>query len=627
MPIMPASFDRGATAPEAFSDQYNQPYARRSPHGQEVYYDLMSVLPEALKYEPKMVLAAQLMQDYLNNGYKKIPSPDYKYPLNHSHDDKFYAYAERLGLEYIKDRDIGTWAIQDSAINEYKLMYSGETDRLNADIAWPSVNIYQQYIEFISSYISDNGLALPNKVTYYTAKTWNEVSMADYSTTHEEFRILWPIVAAESHPMAVSFYGSPDTLLTHLGGYSGEVIIDSYCGNISNYNGDYNTITNIKVSGYDANDLYDKLVNYSDQDATNYIFSGVDAGVVTNGVNISIYKDPALDTTGLPLITRQINKIYEWQDPRNFYHHFVGRYENAHSGSTHINEIISPTSTVNRYSIEGDGSIAYTQVETMYSGHNSYRHDSYDRSLREKIVRLAFCHDPDVVDFEYIQLVAAQLGYDIDISIEDIQDNYYSTKEEDRDNMVRNMISNIPYYNAMKTTNNSLELIFLSMGIVAQVINLYTYGKYEAFADDYVIENAAEVKDTRGWNKSKYLKAVRAAPLKNWFPSPHFYVQVNMTSGYLGQGDLSSSLTKMLAKMLKVIKTNKPENTVFDGFYILQRISNINRFYVSGSACRQTIRHAMPKNYTTYPTLGAGPIDADPSLGVITRSQRQYDVQ
>lgn len=621
MPIMPASFDRGASALDVLPDPYSQPFSRRSPHGQEAYYDLMSILPESLKYEPKMVLAAQLMQDYLNDGYRKIPSPDYQYPLNHSHNDRFYIYAEKLGLEYIKERDIGTWAIQDKAIEEYKSVYSGETNRLNANIAWPDVNTYRQYIEFMSDYIADNSLQLPDKVIYYTSKTWPEVSMSDYSTTHEEFKILWPNLAMENHKIEVTFYGDASTLITYFGGYSGEVIIDDYCGNISNYLGDYTTITSIGMSGTDATNLYSRLVSGSDSDALKYIFSGIDASVATNNVNISVYKSPSADTTGLPIITRQVDKIYEWQDPRNFYYHFVGRYENASSRASHINEIIQLNSPISRYSVADDGSISYTPVETMYSGHNSYRHESYGRSLREKIVRLAFCHDPDVVDFEYIQQVAAQFGYDIDISIEDIQDNYYSTKNEDRENMVRNMISNMPYYNAMKTTNNSLELIFLSMGIVAQVINLYTYGKYEAFADDYVIENAASVKDTRGWDKSKYLKAVSVAPLKDWFPSPHFYIRLNMTSGYLGQGDLSSSLTKMLTKMLKVVKANKPTNTVFDGFYVMQSISNINKMYISGSACRQTLRHAMPSNYTSRPG-----VVADPSLGGMTRSQRQYDV-
>lgn len=623
---LPKSYDRGATPYGGPINIYSNPYARRSPNGQEIYYDLITSLPEPLKYQPKIMLAAQMMQDYLNDGYRKLPDPNYPYPLNHSHDDRFYRYAEMMGIEYVKDRDIGTWAIQDSALELYKSIYSGETDRLNTDVAWPNKDIYQQYIAFMSNYSSQYSISLPDSVTYYTSSSWDSVCMADYNTTYTEFKNLWYYLSDETSKMVVTFYGSDYVFQKYLSGYNGYVRIGDYYGDYASYPGDRESIASIQMSGYNASNLYNILYGNSDETAANYIFSGIDGGVAPNNVHITVYKNPASDETNLPIITRQLDKIYEWQDPKNFYNYFVSQYQGADGSPDHINNIIDKDSSVPRYSVGDNGIISYTKIETMYSGHNSYRHESYDRSLREKITRLAFCHDIDVVDFDYIQLVAAQMGYDIDISVENIQDNYYAVDSNSRDKMVRNLISNMPYYNALKTTNNALELIFLSMGIVAEVINLYTYGKYEGFTDDFIVEDANSIQNSIGPDRVKYNRAIRNAPLKEWFPSPHFYIKIDASSGYLGQSDASSSLTAMMAKMLKVTKTCKPANTVFKGFYVIQIIKNLNKIYVSGSAVVHKKRNSMSYNYTSRPTDNSGGVlELDPSSDWITSQPMYYD--
>lgn len=577
--------------------EYSEVFARRSDKGQEAYYDLITILPEPLKYEPKMMYAAQLMQDYLNGGYRKLPSPDYKYPLNHSHDDAFYSYAERVGIEYVKDRDIGTWAIPDSKISEYKAIYSAESKSFRPDVAWPNKNIYLDYITYlVSNGYNYNDISSSNRYTYYTTSNWNKVSMLDFNNTYEEFKNLQPLVATVQKPIKLDIYLRQAEIEDNIiGQYNGSLYInDSQYINTSMIPDNiYSAVNKVTILANSYMDLYDTLVNSSTSSFVEYIFSGSDVGRPKTNCHITVYDDPSNAVAGIPVIVPEIIKIYEWQEPNKFYNHFVGQYDGADTAAGHINNIIDPSSTEQRFEWMPDGSISYRQVEVMYSGHNSYRHESDYRSLREKIARLAYSHDPEIIDFDYIQLVASQMGYDIDISIEDLQDNYYSTNEEDRNNMVRELIRNMPYFNKMKTTKNALELIFLSMGIVAQIINLYTYGKYEGFVDKNIIENAASYNSFNGWDKSKYNRALAVAPLKDWFPSPHFYIKIDLTSGYLGQNDIESSLSNMIYKMMKIVKNSKPDNAVFKGFSIIQKVFNVNSIYINGTSCKQVLRQRL----------------------------------
>jgi hypothetical protein len=163
-------------------------------------------------------------------------------------------------------------------------------------------------------------------------------------------------------------------------------------------------------------------------------------------------------------------------------------------------------------------------------------------SILEKINRLTELHDPTYMDEEYLQFFANYLGYNVNINFAELgtlsefnTDNGCS--EVDKSKYLRFVIENLPNWYKIKTTKNAVRIMLYSFGIIGDLVDLYTKGKYVSFMD----END---------------------PLLNsdYYPSPHFAIVI----------DLDASVTsysfdyEKRDKIIRAIESIKPINTVFE---------------------------------------------------------------
>lgn len=94
--------------------------------------------------------------------------------------------------------------------------------------------------------------------------------------------------------------------------------------------------------------------------------------------------------------------------------------------------------------------------------------------LIEKIERLAYLRDANVIDFELIGYLARFMGYDITSMSEDVETSnlYRTVKEQER--AVREAVVNLPQYYTLDGTNAGLKMLLSAFGVISDVLTLYT---------------------------------------------------------------------------------------------------------------------------------------------------------
>lgn len=184
-----------------------------------------------------------------------------------------------------------------------------------------------------------------------------------------------------------------------------------------------------------------------------------------------------------------------------------------------------------------------------------------DMPMIEKIERLAYQKDPNVIDIKLIGYLARYLGYDITQISEDISESGIYKTENEREMALRKTIQNLPQFNALKSTKSGLDSLLLTFGIVGEVIKLWTRqdDAYSEFIPEYNLSNYIySSKEQNG----------RDAHL---IPTPHFYMQIDISNG--SGNDLSiSDVNRINNSIIRY----KPINTVFDGIvaYLTQTFSS-----------------------------------------------------
>lgn len=170
-------------------------------------------------------------------------------------------------------------------------------------------------------------------------------------------------------------------------------------------------------------------------------------------------------------------------------------------------------------------------------------------SILEKVARLTELHDPSLIDIQYIQFFASNLGYNVNISRDEVgisgtSDNFGTTEfagecsATDINKYLRFVVENLPTWYKIKTTRNAIKVMLYSFGLVADII--------QYFSNDY---NINWISDFEG--------NLQNIP-NNWYPTPHFAVYVNF--------DLSSDISFEIArrqKVVRAIESIRPINTVF----------------------------------------------------------------
>ena len=99
-------------------------------------------------------------------------------------------------------------------------------------------------------------------------------------------------------------------------------------------------------------------------------------------------------------------------------------------------------------------------------------------SVLEKTNRLTELFDPDLIPIELIQFYAANLGYEVGLSRDNVGINSTDTQTtEDIINQkkyLRFMVRNLPTWYKIKTTRNSVKMMLYSFGLVGDFIYYFT---------------------------------------------------------------------------------------------------------------------------------------------------------
>lgn len=175
--------------------------------------------------------------------------------------------------------------------------------------------------------------------------------------------------------------------------------------------------------------------------------------------------------------------------------------------------------------------------------------DDMKYPLIEKIERLMYQKDPNVIDLELIGYLARFMGYDITPIYTDIQRSDLYTRQKDREMAIRKTIQYLPEFNALKSTEGGLNSLLLTFGLISKVITMWTDGNNPY---NIMIPNV-DVDDYR------YMK-MDDGQFPVLVPTPHFMVRIEV------DGNFNTSLTlDDIGRARSAIINYKPINTVFNG--------------------------------------------------------------
>jgi len=183
-------------------------------------------------------------------------------------------------------------------------------------------------------------------------------------------------------------------------------------------------------------------------------------------------------------------------------------------------------------------------------------------SILEKVKRLTELRDIDLIDLEYIQFFAKNLGYNVNVYRNEIVGSSFGnieTLDNETDDIVnqrrylRFVVQNLPNWYKIKTTNNSIKVMLYSFGLIGDLVELYT--------KDYS-------NDGSDWK----IKEDNLISINNdWYPTSHFNIQLNI--------DRSDNLNFDIQKrgsIIRAIESVRPINTVFMGLTgILNRTAEV----------------------------------------------------
>lgn len=171
--------------------------------------------------------------------------------------------------------------------------------------------------------------------------------------------------------------------------------------------------------------------------------------------------------------------------------------------------------------------------------------------LVEKLERLIYLRDANVIDFDLIGYLARFMGYDITDAKNDVDSNRMYSTREDREKALRETVSNLPQYYTLGGTRPGLEMLMETFGLVAEVITMWT--DVDRPYDELIEEDQVRIREDEDYEQGKISK---------WVPTPHVKVKfrsdANFDNGVVGDEKVTT--------LIKNIKCFKPIQVVFDDF-------------------------------------------------------------
>lgn len=189
------------------------------------------------------------------------------------------------------------------------------------------------------------------------------------------------------------------------------------------------------------------------------------------------------------------------------------------------------------------------------------RYDFEDTSFRgipdmkyplvEKLERLIYLRDANVIDYDLIGYLARYMGYDITDAKANIDSSIVYKTYEQKEAAVRETISNLPQYYSLGGTKPGLEMLLTTFGIVADVITMWT--NLNRPYDELIEEG-----EVRYRTDSDYENGI----ISQWAPTPHVKVRISSRDNFR----TSFANEKDFNVLIKNIKVFKPIQVVFDEF-------------------------------------------------------------
>ena len=194
--------------------------------------------------------------------------------------------------------------------------------------------------------------------------------------------------------------------------------------------------------------------------------------------------------------------------------------------------------------------------------------------LAERIERLAYLRDPNVIDIDLIGYLARFMGYDITAVADDIKASNIYHNNAEREEAIRETIAHLPQFYALSGTKPGINMLMATFGLVGELITMWTstddpYGKL-----------------VRQDEVGKYIDADLAAgkTTASWVPTPHVTLDVieneNFNSVLLGNEELS--------RMKEQIRRCKPINVVFDGIRVIYETNVVQTPMIGCSGAKVT---------------------------------------
>jgi hypothetical protein len=257
-------------------------------------------------------------------------------------------------------------------------------------------------------------------------------------------------------------------------------------------------------------------------------------------------------------------------------------YEDVNSGKP-LNAEINwhRENTYNISGVEETDALNVQEIKIM----NPENSSTEKISILEKIHRIAELHNPDLIDLKFIQFFANNLGYDIDISRDevgisgsgelgtgDFGNNICGSSDNDK--YLRFVISNLPTWYKIKTTKNAIKIMLYSFGLVGEIIEYYT--------NNYYPSNKSDRYNETGLWRLDYNNEFTDLP-DGWFPTPHFAIVVDIEQSNI---DIIDDIKKR-QKIINAIESIRPINTVFRNLsaYVSRRtdiyigsVANLRRY-------------------------------------------------
>ena len=179
--------------------------------------------------------------------------------------------------------------------------------------------------------------------------------------------------------------------------------------------------------------------------------------------------------------------------------------------------------------------------------------------LAERIERLAYLRDPEVIDLDLIGYLARFMGYDITAVADDIRSSNIYRNSEEREKAVRETVAHLPQFYALNGTKAGINMLMATFGLVGELITQWTntddpYG--ELIRQDEVADRMdADLK--------------HGITTSSWVPTPHVTLDIleneNFNSVLLGNEEIS--------RMKEQIRCCKPINVVFDGIRVVYDVT------------------------------------------------------